>query len=57
VSFTTAETCQPCLKTSNPKSIPEEKDEAMPLVKVKEKFHITIPTALRTAVRFSVGDL
>jgi AbrB family looped-hinge helix DNA binding protein len=32
-------------------------DEAMPLVKVKEKFQVTIPTALRKAVRLSVGDL
>ena len=29
----------------------------MPLVKVKEKFQVTIPTALRKAVRLSVGDL
>jgi hypothetical protein len=32
-------------------------DEDMPLVKVKEKFQVTIPTALRKAVRLSVGDL
>jgi len=32
-------------------------DEAMPLVKIKEKFQVTIPTALRKAVRLSVGDL
>ena len=29
----------------------------MPLVKVKEKFQVTIPTTLRKAVRLSVGDL
>ena len=29
----------------------------MPLVKVKEKFQVTIPTALRKAVRLAVGDL
>ncbi len=29
----------------------------MPLVKVKEKFQVTIPTALCKAVRLSVGDL
>ena len=29
----------------------------MPLVKIKEKFQVTIPTALRKAVRLSVGDL
>ena len=29
----------------------------MPLVKVKEKFQVTIPTALRKAVHLSVGDL
>jgi len=29
----------------------------MPLVKVKEKFQVTIPTILRKAVRLSVGDL
>jgi AbrB family looped-hinge helix DNA binding protein len=29
----------------------------MSLVKVKEKFQITIPTTLRKAVRLSVGDL
>ena len=29
----------------------------MPLVKVKEKFQVTIPAALRKAVRLSVGDL
>jgi AbrB family looped-hinge helix DNA binding protein len=32
-------------------------DEAMPLAKVKEKFQVTIPAALRKAVRLSVGDL
>jgi AbrB family looped-hinge helix DNA binding protein len=29
----------------------------MPLVKVKEKFQVTIPPALRKAMRLSVGDL
>lgn len=29
----------------------------MSLVKVKEKFQVTIPTTLRKAVRLSVGDL
>ncbi len=29
----------------------------MPLVKVKEKFQVTIPTTLRKAVRLSIGDL
>ena len=29
----------------------------MPLVKIKEKFQVTIPTALRKAARLSVGDL
>ena len=29
----------------------------MQLVKVKEKFQVTIPTALRKAARLSVGDL
>ena len=29
----------------------------MPLVKIKEKFQVTIPTALRKAVHLSVGDL
>jgi AbrB family looped-hinge helix DNA binding protein len=32
-------------------------EKAMPLVKVKEKFQVTIPTALRKAARLSVGDL
>lgn len=29
----------------------------MPLVKIKEKFQVTIPTVLRKAARLSVGDL
>ena len=29
----------------------------MPLVKVKEKFQVTIPTALREALHLAVGDL
>ena len=29
----------------------------MPLVKVKDKFQVTIPTAVRKAVRLSVGDM
>jgi len=29
----------------------------MPLVKIKEKFQVTIPTTLRKAARLSVGDL
>ena len=29
----------------------------MPLVKVKEKFQVTIPIALRKAARLSIGDL
>ncbi len=29
----------------------------MTLVKIKEKFQVTIPTALRKAARLSVGDL
>jgi AbrB family looped-hinge helix DNA binding protein len=31
--------------------------DTMPLVKIKEKFQVTIPTALRKAARLSVGDL
>jgi AbrB family looped-hinge helix DNA binding protein len=29
----------------------------MPLIKIKEKFQVTIPTALRKAARLSVGDI
>ena len=29
----------------------------MPLVKVKEKFQVTIPTELREALHLTVGDL
>ena len=29
----------------------------MPLVKVKEKFQVTIPTALREALHLTVGDV
>jgi antitoxin MazE len=29
----------------------------MPLVKVKEKFQVTIPTEIRDAVRLEVGDI
>ncbi len=32
-------------------------DLALPLVKVKEKFQVTIPTELREALHLTVGDL
>jgi len=32
-------------------------EDTMPLVKVKEKFQVTLPTTLRKAVRLSIGDL
>jgi AbrB family looped-hinge helix DNA binding protein len=47
-----------CLRyTFSLSNMKHQGDENMPLVKVKEKFQVTIPTALRKAVRLSVGDL
>jgi len=39
------------------KSMSSRGDLALPLVKVKEKFQVTIPTELREALHLTVGDL
>ena len=39
------------------KPMPLRGDLTLPLVKVKEKFQVTIPTELRQALHLTVGDL